>query len=71
MNRQKSQVVNVHKFLALGTDKRHVILTDISRRGYWHWSRTLTTQTGMTNECLVQQGLLLIRDLWMKAHSYV
>ena len=61
----------ISKLLALGTDKRHAILTGISRRGYWHLSRTLATQTGMTNEWLAQQGLLSIRDLWMKAQGYV
>ena len=60
----------ISKLLALGTDKRHAILTGISRRGYWHLSRTLATQTGMTNEWLAQQGLLSIRDLWMKAQGY-
>jgi hypothetical protein len=33
-------------------------------------SRTLATQTGMTNDWLAQQGLLSIRDLWMKAQGY-
>ncbi|EKU96243.1 Retron-type reverse transcriptase [Leptolyngbya sp. PCC 7375] len=61
----------ISKLLALGTDKRHAILTGISRRGYWHLSRTLATQSGMTNEWLAQQGLLSIRDLWMKAQGYV
>ena len=61
----------IRNLLALGTDKRHAILTGISRRGYWHLSRTLATQTGMTNEWLAQQGLLSIRDLWMKAQGYV
>ena len=61
----------IRNLLALGTDKRHAILTGISRRGYWHLSRTLATQTGMTNKWLAQQGLLSIRDLWMKAQGYV
>ena len=61
----------IGKLLVLGTDKRHAILTGISRRGYWHLSRTLATQTGMSNEWLAQQGLLSIRDLWMKAQGYV
>ena len=60
----------IQKLLELGTDKRHAILTGISRKGYWHLSRTLATQTGMTNDWLAQQGLLSIRDLWMKAQGY-
>lgn len=61
----------IQKLLELGTDKRHAILTGISRKGYWHLSRTLATQTGMTNQWLAQRGLLSIRDLWMKAQGYV
>jgi len=60
----------VRHLLALGTSKRAAILTAISSKGYWHLSRTLATQTGMTNEWLKRQGLLSIRDLWMKAQGY-
>jgi transposase len=35
-----------------------------------HLARTLDTQVGMTNEWLKQQGLISIRELWMKAHGY-
>jgi RNA-directed DNA polymerase len=38
--------------LNLGTRKRQAILTAISSRSYWRLSRTLATQTGMTNEWL-------------------
>lgn len=55
----------------LGTSKRHAILTGISRKGYWRLSKTLATQTGMTNEWFEEQGLLSIRKLWMKAQGYV
>jgi RNA-directed DNA polymerase len=34
------------------------------------WMHPLATQTGMTNEWLAQQGLLSIRDLWLKAQGY-
>jgi len=33
-------------------------------------ARALATQTGMTNRWLASQGLLSVRDLWMKAHGY-
>jgi RNA-directed DNA polymerase len=61
----------VRHLLALGTRKRQAILTALSRKAYWHLARTLATQTGMTNRWLANQGLLSIRDLWMKAHGYV
>ena len=60
----------IRHLLALGTRKRDAILTGISRKGYWRLARTLATDTGMTNEWLAEQGLLSIRDLWMKAQGY-
>ena len=60
----------VRHWLALGTSKRQAILTALSRKSYWHLSRTLATQTGITNRWLARQGLPSIRDLWMKAHGY-
>ncbi len=60
----------VRHLLALGTRKREAILTAISRKSYWHLSKSLATQTGMTNAHLASQGLLSVRDLWLKAHGY-
>lgn len=56
--------------LALGVGKRAAILTGISSKSYWRLSRSLATQVGMTNDWLKAQGLVSIRDLWMKAHGY-
>lgn len=60
----------VRHLLALGTSRKHAIFTALSRKGPWHLARTLATQTGMTNKWLAEQGLLSIRDQWMKAHGY-
>lgn len=60
----------VRHLLALGTGKRQAILTALSSKSYWHLSRTLATQTGMTNAWLQSQGLIAVRDLWLKAHGY-
>ena len=65
--RPRTRIANL---LKLGTTKRHAILTGISRKAYWRLSKTLATQTGMTNEWLEQQGLLSIRQLWMKLQGY-
>jgi RNA-directed DNA polymerase len=65
--RPRTRIANL---LKLGTSKRQAILTGISRKGYWRLSKTLATQTGMTNEWLEQQGLLSIRKLWMKVQGY-
>ena len=47
----------VRNLLALGTGKRAAILTAISSKSYWHLSRSLATQTGMTNDWLQHTGL--------------
>ena len=60
----------IKNLLGLGTSKRQAILTAISSKSYWRLSRTLATQTGMTNDWLKSQGLISVRDLWMKAHGY-
>lgn len=65
--RARTKVRNV---LALGTSRSHAVMTAISRKSYWHLSKTLATQTGMTNEWLARQGLPSARDLWLKAHGY-
>jgi RNA-directed DNA polymerase len=60
----------VRNLLALGTGKRAAILTATSSKSYWHLSRTLATQTGMTNAWLEGRGLVSIRALWMQAQGY-
>ena len=60
----------VRHLLAMVTSRRQAIFTAISRKSYWHLSKTLATQTGMTNKWLRSQGLINVRDLWMKAHGY-
>jgi RNA-directed DNA polymerase len=60
----------IRHLLALGTSRSHAILTGLSRKSYWHLSKTLATQTGMTNQWLAKQGLISIRDLWLKAQGY-
>ncbi|WP_052049715.1 group II intron reverse transcriptase/maturase [Leptolyngbya sp. KIOST-1] len=60
----------IGNLLKLGTPRRHAFSTGLSRKGYWRLSRSLATQTGMTNEWLAQEGLLSIRDLWMNAQGY-
>ena len=58
----------VRELLKLGCSKRHAIFTALSRKSYWHLSKTLATQVGMTNKWLKGQGLISIRDLWISYH---
>jgi len=59
----------VRELLKLGTARKTAILTALSRKGPWHLSRTLTTQTGMTNQWLTQTlGLVSLRAFWISLH---
>jgi RNA-directed DNA polymerase len=60
----------VRNLLALGTGRRHAILTALSSKSYRHLSKRLSTQTGMTNDWLERQGLISVRALWLRAHGY-
>ena len=60
----------VRQLLALGVTRKQAIFTAISGKSYWRLSKTLATQSGMTNDWLKQQGLISFRDLWMKAQGY-
>jgi hypothetical protein len=51
----------------LGAGKRQAILTALSRKSYWHSSRTLATQAGMTNHWRDSQELASVRHLWLQA----
>jgi len=55
----------MRELIRLGTYRRTAIVTGRSRKGYWRLSRTLATQTGLTNAWLQQQGLVSIRELWI------
>jgi RNA-directed DNA polymerase len=58
----------VSNLLRLGTFLKSAIDVAISRKGPWRLSRTLATQSGMTNKWLEKQGLLSIKDLWVHIH---
>lgn len=60
----------VRHLLALGVNKREAILTGISSKSYWHLSKTKATQMAMSNDWLKSQGLISVRDLWLKAQGY-
>jgi RNA-directed DNA polymerase len=65
----RSVKTKVRELLKLGTAKTTAILTALSRKGPWHLSRTLATQTGMTNQWISNTlGLVSIRALWISLH---
>jgi len=56
------------ELLKLGASLNAAISVGLSRKGYWRLSRTLATQTGMTNQWLKEQGLVSIKKLWVNIH---
>ena len=58
----------VRKLLSLGTDLKLAIGVGLSRKGPWRLSRTLATHSGMTNKWLKGQGLVSVKELWVKIH---
>lgn len=58
----------VRELLKGGCSIRQAVSTALSRKSYWHLSKTLATQVGMTNQWLKQQGLISIKDIWISFH---
>lgn len=58
----------IRNLLKLGTHPGVAIPMSLSRKGPWNGSRTLATQTGMTNQWLKEQGLISVKELWVKIH---
>ena len=58
----------MNKLISFGVSLRkakHFVFID---RGWWYLSSLLAMQWGMTNKWLFEQGLVSIKDLWVKTH---
>jgi RNA-directed DNA polymerase len=58
----------IRNLLKLGTSLEAAKSVGLSRKGPWRLSRTLATQTGMTNNWLKKQGLVSVKELWVGIH---
>jgi RNA-directed DNA polymerase len=58
----------IGELIRLGAPRYHAILVGLSRKGYWHLAKTLSTNCGLDNEFLQRQGLTSIRSLWIGIH---
>jgi RNA-directed DNA polymerase len=63
--RPRTKIRNLRK---LGTSLKAALDVGLSRKGPWRLARTLATQTGMTNQWLKDQGLVSVKELWVKIH---
>ncbi len=58
----------IGELIKLGAPRYHAILTGLSRKGYWHLAKTLSTNCGLSQAFLQKRGLASIRTLWIKIH---
>ena len=58
----------VRELTRLGCNLRLAISIGLSRKGPYRLAKTLATQSGMTNKWLKDQGLVSVKDLWVKIH---
>lgn len=58
----------MNRFIALGVSFRTAKRSVFIDQGWWYLSGILASQNAMTNKWLSEQGLLSIKDLWVKTH---
>ncbi len=58
----------IRNLIKLGTRTRTAVSLGLSSKGPYRLARTLATQSGMTNQWLEKQGLVSVRERWIKFH---
>jgi len=58
----------IRNLIRLGTRTRTAVSLGLSSKGPYRLARTLATQSGMTNQWLEKQGLVSVRERWIKFH---
>jgi len=58
----------IRELIKLGVSKREAIYLGLSRKSYWHLSKTLATNSGLSNAHFDKIGLISVRTLWCKIH---
>jgi len=58
----------IRNLIKLGTRTLTAVSLGLSSKGPYRLARTLATQSGMNNKWLAQQGLVSVRELWIKFH---
>jgi len=58
----------IRNLIKLGTRTRTAVSLGLSSKGPYRLARTLATQSGMTNKWLENQGLVSVRERWIKFH---
>ena len=58
----------IRELIKLGVSKRVAICLGLSRKSYWRLSKTLATNSGLSNAHFEKIGLISVRTLWCKIH---
>jgi len=58
----------IRELIKLGVSVKLAINIGLSRKGYWRLSRTQATNWGLSDDFLAEQGMISLRDLWIKIH---
>jgi RNA-directed DNA polymerase len=58
----------IRHLIKLGSSQRQAISVGLSSKGPYRLAKTYASQLGMNNQWLKDQGLVSIRDLWIKFH---
>ena len=58
----------IRALINLGVNKRDAIRLGLSRKSYWRLSKTLATNSGLSNTHFEEIGLISLRTLWCKIH---
>lgn len=58
----------IRNLIKLGTRTRTAVSLGLSSKGPYRLALTLATHSGMTNKWLEKQGLVSVRELWIKFH---
>src|SRR6266571_2382090 len=58
----------IRNLLKLGVQLGTAIRAGMNRSGPWAMSRRLATHTGLTNQKLKEQGLISVKEQWVKIH---
>jgi RNA-directed DNA polymerase len=61
----------IGQLIKLGVNKLDAIKLGLSRKSYWRISKTLATNSGLSNAHFEKIGLISIRTLWCKIHHPV
>ena len=58
----------IRELVKIGTNINTAIRAALSRSGPWGMSRRLAAQSGMTNKWLKDQGIISVKEQWVKIH---